>query len=105
MNPSETLPQTFGVEENRVADAVAVFAEAANGDVDVDARALVDDAERNRRRRTVFVADELFGIEVVDALVLRGSPPKVKRLPMFLKVARMLWPREPEKMEGSDEES
>ena len=59
-----------GVEEDRVADAVAVFAEAADGDVDVDARALVDDAERHRRRRTVFVADELLGIEVVDALVL-----------------------------------
>ena len=60
------------VEENRVADAVAVFAEAAKGNVDVDARALVDDAEGNGRRRTVFVADELLGIEVVDALVLRG---------------------------------
>ena len=59
-----------GVEEDRVADAVAVFAEAADGDVDINARALVDDAERHRRRRTVFVADELLGIEVVDALVL-----------------------------------
>ena len=60
------------VEENRVADAVAVFAEAAKGNVDVDARTLVDDAEGNGRRRTVFVADELLGIEIVDALVLRG---------------------------------
>ena len=60
------------VEENRVADAVAVFAEAAKGNVDVDARALVDDAEGNGAWRTVFVADEFLGVEVVDALVLRG---------------------------------
>ena len=43
------------VEQNRGADAVAVFAEAANGNVDVNACPLVNNAERDRRRRAVFV--------------------------------------------------
>ena len=51
------------VEQNRVADAIAVFAEAADGNVDVNACPLVNDAEGDRRRRAVFVADELLGIK------------------------------------------
>ena len=35
-----------------------------------DPGALVDHAERNRRGRAVFVADELLGVEVVHALIL-----------------------------------
>ena len=58
------------VEQDRIADAIAVLAEAADGNVDVDARALVNNAERHRRRRAVLVADELLGVEVVDALIL-----------------------------------
>ena len=58
------------VEQNRVADAVAVFAEAADGNVDVNACPLVNDAEGDRRRRAVFVADELLGIKIVHALIL-----------------------------------
>ena len=50
---------------------IAVLAEAADAHVGVDRRALVDHAERNGRRRAVLVADELLGVEVVDALVLR----------------------------------
>ena len=58
------------VEQDRVADAVAVLAEAADGDINIDPGALVDHAERNGRGRAVFVADELLGVEVVHALIL-----------------------------------
>ena len=58
------------VEQDRVADAVAVFTKAADGNVDVDACPLVDDAERHRARRAVFVADQFLRVEVVDALIL-----------------------------------
>ena len=58
------------VEQNRVADAVAVFTEAADGNVDVNACPLVNNAEGDRRRRAVFVADELLGIKIVHALIL-----------------------------------
>ena len=58
------------IEQDRGADAIAVFAEAADRDVDVDAGSLVDDAERHRGRRAVFVADQFLGVEIVDALIL-----------------------------------
>ena len=58
------------IEQDRVADAVAVLAEAADGDINIDPGALVDHAERNWRGRAVFVADELLGVEVVHALIL-----------------------------------
>ena len=58
------------VKQNRVANAVAVFAEAANGDVDVNAGPLVNNTKRNRRRSSVLVADKLFGIEIVNSLIL-----------------------------------
>ena len=61
-----------GVKQQRVRDAVAVLAEAADGDVDVDAGALVHHAERHRARRAVLVAGQLLGVEIVDALILRG---------------------------------
>ena len=60
-----------GVKQQRVRDAVAVLAEAADGDVDVDAGALIDHAERHRARRAVLVAGQLLGVEVIDALILR----------------------------------
>ena len=58
------------VEQNRVADAVAVLAEAANGNVDVNACPLVNNTEGNRRWRAVLVADELLGVKIVHALIL-----------------------------------
>ena len=51
---------------------VAVLAEAADADVDVDAGALIHHAKRHGARRTVLVAGQLLGVEVVDALILRG---------------------------------
>ena len=68
------------VEQDRVADAVAVLSEAADVDVDVNARALIDHAERNGAGRAVFVADQLLGVEVVDALILGGFAAEGKAL-------------------------
>ena len=61
------------IEQQRVRDAVAVFAEAADGDVEIDAGGLVHNAERHRGGRAVLVADKLLGIEVVHALILGGD--------------------------------
>ena len=58
------------VEQERVGDMIAVLAEAADAHVDVDRRALIHDAERDGGRRAVLIADELLGVEVVNALVL-----------------------------------
>ena len=59
-----------GVEQHGVADVVAVFAEAADAHVNVDAGPLIHHPEGHRGRRAVLVADQLLGVEVVDALVL-----------------------------------
>ena len=60
------------VEQNRIDDLVRISAEASDRDVDVEPDVGVDDAERNRRRRTVFVAGNLFDVEIVNALVFTG---------------------------------
>ena len=60
----------IGIEQNGVADAVAVLAEAADGNVNVDAGPLVNHTEGNRRRRAVLVANQLLRIEVVNPLIL-----------------------------------
>ena len=61
-----------GVKQDRVRYAVAVFAEAADIDVDIDSRSLIDYTERYRRRCAVLVADQLLGVEVIDPLILGG---------------------------------
>ena len=61
------------IEQQRVRDAVAVFTEAADGDVKINTGGLVYDTERHRRGRAVLVADELLGVEVVHALILGGD--------------------------------
>lgn len=57
------------VEQNRVTDSVTVLAEATNGDINVNARALVDNAERYRGGRAVLIANELFRVKIVDTLI------------------------------------
>ena len=69
-----------GVEQDGVGDAVGVLAEAADGDVDVDAGALVHDAERDGGGGAVLVADDLLGVEVVDALILGDLAAEGKAL-------------------------
>ena len=62
----------IGIEQQRVFEADAVLAEAANADVEIDARTLIHHAEGNRTGRTVLVARQLLGVEIVDALILGG---------------------------------
>ena len=58
------------IEENRVRDAVAVLAEAADAHEEVQSRRLVRDLERDVARRAVLVARDFLRVDVVDALVL-----------------------------------
>ena len=59
----------IGVKQDGVDDAVAVLAEAADADVDVDAGTLIHDAERHGAGGAVLVAHQLLGVDVIDALV------------------------------------
>ena len=69
-----------GVEQQRVFQADAVLAEAANADVQIDARPLVHHPEGDGAGRAVFVARQLLGVEVVDALILGGLAAEGKAL-------------------------
>ena len=60
----------IGVEQHGIGDAIAVFAEAADGDVHVQADVLIHHAEGNCARRAVLVAGNLARVEEVDALIL-----------------------------------
>ena len=62
----------IGIEQHGVFQADAVLAEAADGDIDVDARPLVHHPEGDGAWGSVLVAGELLGVEIVDALVLGG---------------------------------
>ena len=57
------------VEQQRVGDLVRVLAVAAHRNIHVKADVRIDDAEGNRRCRAVLVADDLFLVEVIHALV------------------------------------
>ena len=61
-----------GIEKNRVADMIAVFAEAADVDINIDSRSFVNNAERNGAGSSVFVSDKLFGVEIIDSLIFAG---------------------------------
>ena len=67
-----------GVEQQRVGDAVRILAVAAHGDVDVQANVVIDHAEGHRRGGAVLVADDLLGVDEVDALVLARVAAKGK---------------------------
>ena len=70
----------IGVKQDGVDDAVAVLAEAADADVDVDAGTLVHDAERHGAGGAVLVAHQLLGVDVVDALVGGGLTAEAEPL-------------------------
>ena len=67
-----------GVKQQRVGDAVRILAVAAHGDVDVQANVVIDHAEGHRRGGAVLVADDLLGVDEVDALVLARVAAKGK---------------------------
>ena len=73
------------IEEDGVCDTVAVFAEAANGDVNIYARALVNDTEGHGRGSAVLIADKLLGVEIVHALILGCLAAEGKALADVLK--------------------
>jgi len=71
LGASVVLAGADGVEvpQGGVDGAVAVLAEAADADVDVDAGTLIHDAERHGAGGAVLVAHQLLGVDVIDALV------------------------------------
>ena len=58
------------IEKDWIDDVIAVLTEALDVEIGVDSCALVHHAERNRSRRSVFVANDFFRIEVIDTLIL-----------------------------------
>ena len=62
----------IGVKQDGVDDAVAVLAEAPDGDVDVDAGPLVHHPEGHGVGGAVLVAHQFLGVDVVQALVGGG---------------------------------
>ena len=69
-----------GVKQQRILQSDAVLAEAADADVYVDAGPLIHHPERNGAGRTVLIARQLLGVEVVDALILGGLAAEGKAL-------------------------
>ena len=69
-----------GVEKYRVAEVIAVFAEAADADIYVNSGSLVDDSERNRGGSAVFVPHKLLGVEIVNSLILCGVAAECETL-------------------------
>ena len=61
-----------GIEQDRVNDLVAVFAKAADTYQQGTSGVLFNNLEGNFRRGAVFVADNFFCVEVVNALILTG---------------------------------
>ena len=62
-----------GIEEDGVLYLNAVFSKTPDTDINIDAGTGVDNAERDRIRCTVFETWKFFGIEIVDALILRRA--------------------------------
>ena len=76
------------VEQDRIADPVSIFAEAADRDVYIEADILVDNTERNRIGRAVLIADDVLGIEIVDPLIMRRYAAVGKTCLELLKARR-----------------
>ena len=66
------IPADVRIEEQRICQPEAVFAKAADRDVHIQADILVHNPERNRRWRPILVSGDLFGIEIIDSLILRS---------------------------------
>ena len=59
------------VEKDRVGQFVDILAEATDGDIQIQSDIPVHDPEGNRAGRAVLVADDILGVEIIDALVVR----------------------------------
>ena len=70
----------IGIEQHGVADPIAVFAEAADGNVHVNKRPLIHHPEGHGAGGAVFVAHKLFDVEIIDPLILGRLAAKSKAL-------------------------
>ena len=70
----------IGIKQNRVGEPVAVFTETADRDVNIDASPLIHHPEGNGTGSTIFVANDLFGVEIIDPLILSCFAAKSKPL-------------------------
>ena len=61
------------IEQDRIADSVSIFAEAADRDINIETDILVDYAERNRIGCSVLVADDVLGVKIVNPLIVCRS--------------------------------
>ena len=68
----------IGIKQHGVANPVAVFAEAADGDVHVDERPLIHYPEGNRAGSAIFISEQLLDVKIVDPLILGRFPAKSK---------------------------
>ena len=60
------------IEQHRVGHSIGILAKAADTDVHIQTDIPIHNAEGNRIGRAVLVADEFFGVEIIDALILAG---------------------------------
>ena len=67
-----------GIKQDRVCNAVAVLAEASDGDVNVDSRALIHHTEGHRAGRAVFVAHQFLGVKEINTLIHGSLAPERK---------------------------
>ena len=70
----------IGVKQQGVGDMVTVLAEAANAHIHVDTGSLVHHPEGNGTGGAVFIAGDLLGVDIIDALVLGGLAAEGKAL-------------------------
>ena len=60
------------IEQDRILDLVGILTEALDGDIHIQIDIGVDNAERNRVRGTVLIADDILGVEIIDPLIRPG---------------------------------
>ena len=60
----------IGVEQNGVGNPVGILTEATDGNIHIQSDVAVHHAERHRTWRTVLVAHDFLGVDVIDPLIL-----------------------------------
>ncbi len=58
------------IKKYRVGNFIAVFTETADRNVNIKTYIVIHHAERDRAWRAVFIADQLFFVEVINSLIL-----------------------------------
>ena len=60
----------IGVEQKRIYDLVRIFSIAAKCDINIQSDIIINDTERNRIHRTIFIAEDFLCIDEVYTLIL-----------------------------------